>query len=248
MNAVLRLASIALLLAAWFAGSHIVGARLLPEPQTVWLAIVREAGSGALAFNLGVTLARVALSFTIAMVLGTAIGLAIGRVPLFDRLADPWLVVLLNLPALVIIVLAYVWAGLTETAAIAAVALNKLPIATVTVREGARALDRTLDEMATVFRMGRWVRLRHIVMPQLAPYLAVAARSGLSLVWKIVLIVELLGRPNGVGFEIGVAFQLFDVTRILAYALAFVAVMLAIETFLVQPLERHVSRWRTRPA
>ena len=54
--------------------------------------------------------------------------------------------------------------------------------------------------------------------PQLAPYLASAARSGLSLVWKIALIVELLGRPNGVGFEIGVAFQLFDVTHILAYA------------------------------
>ena len=155
--------------------------------------------------------------------------------------------VLLNLPALVIIVLAYVWAGLTETAAIAAVALNKLPIATVTVREGARSLDRQLDEMAQVFRMSAWMRLRHVVLPQLAPYLAAAARSGLSLVWKIVLIVELLGRPNGVGFEIGIAFQLFDVTRILAYALAFVAVMLAIETFLVQPLERHVSRWRPRP-
>jgi len=248
MNLALRLGSIALLLAVWFAGSHLAGARLLPGPQAVGLAIVEEARSGALAFNLGATLARVAVAFTIAMALGTVIGLAMGRDPFFDRLADPWLVVLLNLPALVIIVLAYIWAGLTETAAIAAVALNKLPIAIVTVREGARALDRTLDEMAAVFRMGRWARLRHVVLPQLAPYLAAAARSGLSLVWKIVLIVELLGRPNGVGFEIGVAFQLFDVTRILAYALAFVAVMLAIETFLVQPLERHVSRWRPRTA
>jgi len=248
MNAVLRLFSIALLLAAWLVGSHMMGPRLLPEPQAVGFAIVHEARSGALAFNLGVTLARVAVSFTIAMVLGTVLGVAMGRIPAFDRLADPWLVVLLNLPALVIIVLAYVWAGLTETAAIAAVALNKLPIATVTVREGARSLDHMLDEMAAVFRMGAWARLRHVVLPQLASYLAAAARSGLSLVWKIVLIVELLGRPNGVGFEIGVAFQLFDVTRILAYAVAFVAVMLAIETFLVQPLERHVSRWRARPA
>src|SRR6202022_3392855 len=152
---------------------------------------------------------------------------------LANRLADPWLIVLLNLPALVIIVFAYIWAGLTETAAVAAVALNKLPIATVTVREGARSLDTALDEMAQVFRMRIWMRIGHIVLPQLAPYLAAAARSGLSLVWKIVLIVELLGRPNGVGFEIGVAFQLFDVTRILAYALAFVAVMLAVETLLV---------------
>jgi NitT/TauT family transport system permease protein len=248
MNIALRLVSLALLLAAWLAGSHVVGARLLPEPQAVGLAIVQEARSGALEYNLAVTLARVVAAFAIAMTLGSVIGLAMGRAPVLDWLADPWLVVLLNLPALVIIVLAYIWAGLTETAAIAAVALNKLPLATVTVREGARALDRTLDEMATVFRMSRWIRLRHVVLPQLAPYLAAAARSGLSLVWKIVLIVELLGRPNGVGFEVGVAFQLFDVTRILAYALTFIVVMLVVETFLVQPLERYVSRWRARPA
>jgi NitT/TauT family transport system permease protein len=248
LKVALRLVSLALLIAAWWVGSHFAGARLLPEPQAVGLAIIAEARSGALAFNLAVTLARVAASFVIAMALGTVLGLLMGRYRNVDRLGDPWLVALLNLPALVIIVLAYIWAGLTESAAVAAVALNKLPIATVTVREGARSLDAGLDDMAQVFRMGAWVRLRHVVFPQLAPYLAAAARSGLSLVWKIVLIVELLGRPNGVGFEIGIAFQLFDVTRLLAYAFAFVAVMLVIETFLVQPLERHVSRWRPRKA
>jgi NitT/TauT family transport system permease protein len=244
----LRLISLSVLVLAWFVASQAAGARLLPAPQSVLLALIDEARSGALGFNLAVTLARVAASFAIAMALGTAFGLLMGRHRNLDRLGDPWLVVLLNLPALVIIVLAYIWAGLTETAAIAAVALNKLPIATVTVREGARSLDASLDEMARVFRMGPWVRLRHVVLPQLAPYLAAATRSGLSLVWKIVLIVELLGRPNGVGFEIGIAFQLFDVTRLLAYAFAFVAVMLVIETVLVQPLERHLSRWRPKAA
>ena len=243
-----RLLSLGLLIAAWYAGSLFAGERLLPAPQVVALAMLDEARSGALALNLGVTLARVAAAFIIAMALGSALGLIMGRSRVSDRLGDPWLIVLLNLPALVIIVLAYIWAGLTETAAVSAVALNKLPIATVTVREGARSLDTALDEMAQVFRMRAWTRIRHIMLPQLAPYLAAAARSGLSLVWKIVLIVELLGRPNGVGFEIGVAFQLFDVTRILAYALAFVAVMLAVETLLVQPLKRHIARWRLRPA
>jgi len=169
-------------------------------------------------------------------------------VMLADRLGDPWLVVLLNLPALVIIILAYVWGGLTEAAAILAVAVNKLPNTVVAIREGARALDPGLDEMAQAFALPRWKILRHVVLPQLAPYLATAARSGLSLIWKIVLVVELLGRPNGVGFEIGIAFQLFDVTRILAYAMAFVAVILAIDTLLVQPLERRASRWRLRTA
>jgi NitT/TauT family transport system permease protein len=244
----LRFLSLALMLAAWYVGAQLAGPRMLPDPQAVALLVVSEAQSGALAFNLGITLLRVAVAFTLAMALGSVFGLLMGRFRAADWFGDPWLVVLLNLPALVIIVLAYVWGGLTETAAIVAVALNKLPIATVTVREGARSLDRGLDEMAQVFRMSAWAQMRHVVLPQLAPYLAAAARSGLSLVWKIVLIVELLGRPNGVGFEIGTAFQLFDVTRILAYALAFVAVMLVIETFLVQPLERHVTRWRPRTA
>jgi NitT/TauT family transport system permease protein len=244
----IRLVSFALFLATWWIGSLFAGARLLPDPATVFEAILAEARSGALFLHLGATLTRVFLAFTLAMALGTALGLLMGRSRLADRLADTWLLILLNLPALVVIVLAYIWAGLTEAAAIAAVAVNKLPNAAVTVREGARALDPGLDEMARVFGMPRWKSFRHVVLPQLAPYLAAASRSGLSLVWKIVLVVELLGRPNGVGFEIGIAFQLFDVTRILAYALSFTAVVLIIETFMVQPFERHAARWRLRPA
>jgi NitT/TauT family transport system permease protein len=245
---VLRLLSLVLFVAVWQVGSWAAGERMLPAPAAVLAAMFTEVRSGELFLHLGATLARVSLSFALAMTAGVAIGLLMGRVSLADRLGDPWLVVLLNLPALVIIVLAYVWGGLTETAAILAVAVNKLPNAIVTIREGARALDPALDDMARVFAMSRWKTLRHVVIPQLAPYIAAASRSGLSLTWKIVLIVELLGRPNGVGFEIGIAFQLFDVTRILAYALAFVAVILAIEILLVQPFERRASRWRLRPA
>ena len=248
MNYVLRVASLLLLLVLWQIGSVHFGPRLLPPPLSVLAAMADEAHSGALFANLAVTLARVAAAFALAMSFGAVIGVAMGRHSALDRIADAWVVILLNLPALVIIVLAYVWIGLNEIAAIGAVALNKLPNAIVTVREGARALDRELDEVAQVFRMSPWVRLRHVLVPQLAPYVAAAARSGLSLVWKIVLVVELMGRPNGVGFEIGVAFQLFDIRLLLAYAIPFVIVMLAIETLVVQPFERHVARWRFRPA
>jgi NitT/TauT family transport system permease protein len=244
----LRLLSLLALLLIWQVAAHFGNPRLLPGPAAVFAAMRAQASSGALFAALGVTLLRVAAAFVLAMLAGAAIGYAMGRHRALDRLVDPWMVVLLNLPALVIIVLAYIWAGLNETAAIGAVALNKLPNATVTIREGARAIDAGLDEMAEVFALSPWKRLRHVVLPQLAPYLAAATRTGLSLVWKIVLVVELLGRPNGVGFEINIAFQLFDVTLLLAYALPFTALMLLIETLVVQPFERHVSRWRPRAA
>jgi NitT/TauT family transport system permease protein len=244
----LRLLSFAAFLATWWGASLLAGDQKLPPPPIVLAAVVAEAKSGALFFHLGVTLARVALAFILAMTLGAALGYLMGRVRLADRLGDPWLILLLHLPALVVIVLAYIWAGLTEVAAIAAIAINKLPTAVVTLREGTRTLDAALDEMAEVFAIPRWKAFRHVILPQLAPYLAAAARSGLSLVWKIVLVAELLGRPNGVGFEIGVAFQLFDIPLLLAYSLTFAALVLIIETALVQPIEARLSRWRRRAA
>lgn len=242
----ISIVSFLLFLLVWFVAAKLADSRLLPGPDSVVTYIIEESLHGPLLKELGITLARVAASFIVAMVIGCALGLLMGQSILFNRLLDPWLIVLLNLPALVIIILAYVWVGLNEAAAIGAVALNKIPMVVVTLREGTRALDPNLDEMARAYHMSPMERLRHIVLPQLQPYIAAASRTGLSLIWKIVLVVELLGRSNGVGFELNLNFQLFNVTAILGYTLAFVAIMLAIEFVLVQPFERYTTRWRNR--
>ena len=239
------LASLAGLVALWSVLALINGdPSVLPGPWRVAPLFAQELASGELAYHTGITLLRVAASFVLALSVGVAIGLAMGRSPRLDHWLDPWLVVFLNLPALVTIVLAYLWIGLNETAAVLAVALNKIPAVVVTVREGVRALDPRLDDMAAVFAMPRTARLRHVVLPQLAPYIAAAGRSGLALIWKIVLVVEFLGRPNGVGYQIHLYFQLFDVGMVLVYAIAFIAVMLVIEALVLQPWERSAGRWR----
>jgi NitT/TauT family transport system permease protein len=243
---VARLLSIIAVVVIWAVAAALAHSRMLPGPLSVAAEIVTETVNGELPYQMGCTLARVIVSFSIAFVLGSFAGYAMGRWKAVDRYGDSWLIVLLNLPALVTIIFAYIWIGLTETAAILAVALNKLPNVLVVVREGTRSLDPGLDEMARAFRLTGFVRMRHVVIPQLAPYFAAASRSGLSIAWKIVLVAELIGRPNGVGFVLGSAFSLFDLTKILSYTLTFVALMLTIENLLVQPLERRAQRWRRR--
>ena len=175
---------------------------------------------------------------------GTAIGIFLGRHPALDRFFDQWLVIFLNIPALVMVILCYVWFGLGEVAAITAVVANKLPNVVVTLREGARALDLDLLEMAQAYRFGRWKTLRHVIWPQLFPFLIAAARTGIALIWKIILVVELLGRGNGMGYQLHLFFQLFNVAGILAYTIAFVAVIQLIEALLLKPLDRQAGRWR----
>lgn len=237
--------SLAAFVVLWAVLAAIVAApNTFPGPLHVWTVLGDETASGRLFHSMGVTLLRVIAAFIIAMGIGVALGLILGRSRMTDRWMNPWLVILVNLPALVVSVLCYIWIGLNEVAAVAAVVINKVPLVTVMVREGARALRPDLDDMAQAFQMQPADRLRHVILPQMAPYIAGAARAGLSLIWKIVLVVEFLGRSSGVGFQIHLNFQMFRVAHILAYAFGFIVVMLVIEYLILRPWERHANRWR----
>ncbi|MEJ6402697.1 ABC transporter permease [Yoonia sp. 2307UL14-13] len=218
--------------------------KVLPTPLAVGQIIQAEAASGELAHHMLATIGRVAAAFTLAMGLGILIGIAMGLNRQIDRWFSAWLIVFLNIPALVVIVLCYLWIGLNEVAAITAVALNKTAMVAVTIREGARALDPKLGDMAQSFRMRPMTRFRHVVLPQLWPFIAASTRNGLAIIWKIVLVVEFLGRSNGVGFQIHLYFQLFDIGHVMAYAFSFVAFILLLEWALIAGFERRVTAWR----
>jgi NitT/TauT family transport system permease protein len=216
----------------------------LPTPLAVLMALIAETLHGPLLYHLGITLFRVALCFTLAMTFGCVIGIVMGSSPRLNRWLDPWLQLFLNIPAMVVAILVYVWLGLNEPAAIIAVTLSKMPNVVVIIREGRRQHSRDLADMARAFHFPRRALLFDLLLPELAPFLLAAARSGLSLVWKIVLLVELLGRPSGIGFQLNIYFQLFDMTRILAYAASFMLVTQLIDSFPLVWLDRHVARWQ----
>ena len=240
----LRAASLLLFVVIWQIAAYWMQSPVLPGPVAVFIRIGEALFSGELLYHLAITLWRVTISFVVAMLIGTVLGIVMGRWRRWDVFLDGWLVLGLNVPALVTIILCYIWLGLTDFAAIVAVAINKIPTVIVTVREGARAVDRDLMQVAEAFRLSRRRTLIKVYLPQLYPYLMAAARTGLSLIWKIVLVVELLGRSSGIGFQLNVFFQFFDITGILAYTLVFAGVVLLVEAFMMRPLERRLTAWR----
>ena len=236
--------SLPLLLAVWQGLAMVVAHRLFPLPIAVGQEIWHAAVAGALLPDLARTLLRAGIAFLVAMALGTAIGIGFGRLRWVDSLFSGWLVVGLNLPAIVVAIVLYIWLGLTDLALILAVVVNKLPLVISIIREGVRSFSADLDELGTVFRMSAVRRLRLVFVPQLVPFVLAAARTGLSLIWKIVLVFEVLGSDGGIGYRIAIQFQYFDITGVLAYTMAFIAVVLVFEYGFLRPLERRVVRWR----
>lgn len=236
--------SLCLLLLLWQGLAAVLKTATLPPPLLVLDILWAEIQSGQLTHHLSATMGRLAFSFSIAMLLGCAIGISLGLNKTLDRFFDSWLLIFLNIPALVTIILCYVWFGLTETAAILAVVVNKLPNVIVTLREGTKALDKDLLAMAKCYQFSPLNTLQHVILPQLHPFIMAATRSGLALIWKIILVVEMLGRSDGMGYQLHLFFQLFDVASILAYTIAFIIVIQAIEFLILKPLDKHAARWR----
>ena len=250
MNALLknelfrRLASIFFLIIFWEITSKIIGDKIiLPSPTDV-IESIKYHASQDLFYHVYITLLRVVTAFFLAMTIGSVIGIAMGRNKKIDDYFDGWLILALNVPALVTIILCFLWFGLNEVAAVLAVTINKIPTVTVILREGTKAVDEKLIEVGKLYNQSRFEIIKDILIPQLFPYFVSAARSGLALIWKIVLVVELLGRSNGVGFKINEFFSMFDTTSILAYTLVFVFIIMSIEWFLVRPTEKKLTEWR----
>ena len=243
-SAFLRIASISIFFLIWELSSRFLEVDLLPGPENVFEKIIEEFESNELFFHTLITLKRVFLSFIIAMFIGSFFGIFMGRREKLNIFLDDWLVLGLNVPALVIIILSYVWFGLNEVAAILAVSLNKIPMVAVIMREGARSLEKDYIDVGKFYKIPKKKFFMKILLPQLYPYILSSARSGLSLIWKIVLVVELLGRSDGVGFKLYGFFQFFDIAGILAYTLVFVLLIIFVEFIIVRPFEKRISMWK----
>ncbi|MGH1429866.1 MAG: ABC transporter permease, partial [Neptuniibacter sp.] len=137
---VLSIAPLLVVCACWEIAAQLINSSNLPGVIAVITSLYEHLREGEMLNHLSLTLMRVGISFAIAMLLGVLLGIIMGAFPKLNQGGDSLLVIALNVPALVTILLCYIWFGLIEAAAIAAVAINKIPTVVVMVREGARVV------------------------------------------------------------------------------------------------------------
>ncbi|WP_428024206.1 ABC transporter permease [Arcobacter sp.] len=239
-----KLFSVMLFLILWQAISLLANSDLFPSLIDIVKSLNEHIKNKELFLNLAITLYRVFIAFFITMFIGIFFGLLMGFYRRIDDLLDFFLVLGLNIPALVTIIICYIWFGLSDFAAIMAVVINKVPIVIVNIREGTKAFDKKYMDLAKVYKLSKKEILTKIYLPQLYPYLMATTRLSLSLIWKIVLVVELLGRSDGIGFQISMFYQYFDISSILAYSLTFILVILLIEHKILKPIDNRLRVWK----
>jgi NitT/TauT family transport system permease protein len=244
MNNSTKFLSICVLSILWQSFSVLVNTDTFPSVVDILKSFFDHLLNKELIHHVGITLERVFISFVIAMVIGIFFGIIMGLFRKIDSFLDILLIMGLNMPALVTIIICYIWFGLSDFSAILAVIINKVPIIIVNIREGVKSIDKKYLDLAKIYEIPNKDLIAKIYLPQIYPYIMATTRLTISLVWKIVLVVELLGRSDGVGFQIALFFQNFDITSILAYSFTFIFIVILIEKIILNPIEKRMRRWR----
>lgn len=233
-----------LLAIAWELMSVAAHSILIPGLPEVAREVKRIALADNAFVEIGFTLERIVLGCALAFVVSLAAGIVAGRSRVVESFLRPGIVLGLTIPGLVWALLCIIWFGVSWKSPVVALVLGVTPALTVNVIQGVRAADYSLIEMTHVFRFGVWARLRHLWLPAMAPFLLSGLRLGLSLAWKVIVLVEIFGMSSGVGYQLNQEFSSQNVAGVLAWTIIFGAVMGIIEYGLIQTLERWVTRWR----
>lgn len=239
------LLSLVLLLGAWAWAAHGLPAIVLPTPSRTGQALVELARSGELVEQLGRTLWRTVLGSALGIGLGIALGVAAGLSVVVDGLLQPLRVLLAGLPPVVTVVIAMIWLGPSGIIAVLAVVAAMFPHVLVTSREATRTVDRDLLEMSRLFRVPlRW-RLRHVVLPAMAPPVLAAVAVTLSNALRLAMMAELLAAPDGSGASVAAARTYLDTPTVFAWAIVAVAFALVVDWLVLGPVRRRAIAWAT---
>ncbi|NBC12332.1 MAG: ABC transporter permease subunit [Gammaproteobacteria bacterium] len=237
-------ASLFLFLALWDLGNRIYGSFILPSPQEAFAALGDLIARGAAQQQLGVTLYRAAAGFAVAVGFGTLLGIVAGLSMTAAMAARPLVTVLLGVPPIAWIVLALLWFGASDGTPIFTVAITTVPITFAAAMQGARTLDGDLRTMARAFRAPLLLRFTDVYLPHILSYVFPGWITALGMSWKVVVMAELLSTPDGVGAGLAAARINLDTAQTLAWILAVVGTLLAAEYLLLEPIKRHLERWR----
>lgn len=192
----------------------------------------------------GETVVRIFEGFAIAMLGGTAVGLAMGLKRDVEIFFDSWIMVLLTFPAVCWAFLSVLWFGLSQAAPILTIVLIVVPFVVMNIWQGTKAVEKSLTDMGRVYRAGRSLMLRKVFVPQLMPYVFSSLRIALSLSWKIALVAEAFGAGDGVGQKLIYWFQETRVDMMLAWGVSFMIVMVLIDLLVFRVWSRRAFAWR----
>ncbi len=210
-----------LLLGIWqfVSARGIVANLILPSPWQVEQALHVLVTSGLLLSSIEISLQRLFLGYGIGIGIGLPLGVLMAVSPLARKLIAPSFYAVARVPLLAWVPFLMVIFGIGEALKLAIIAKAALTPVTMNTERAIAAIPRGWVELGRLYRLSWFTALRRILLPATLPPIFVGLRLGLVQAWAALVVVELLAASRGLGFELAMSRQLFQLDTMVALML-----------------------------
>jgi NitT/TauT family transport system permease protein/taurine transport system permease protein len=209
--------------------------------------ILKAAATDGLTFlnALRVTLYEILVAIAVAWVGGTALGAVAGMFRPLDRIASPFFGAMIAIPFVILYPILIAWLGIgPESKIVFGVLLGMFPIALNTMI-GVQSIERGYASMALAMGASRFQTVTRVMVPLALPAVISGLRLGTSLLIAGVILTEMLGATDGLGFWISYNRWLFNTGQVYLGILLALAIAAAANLVLGR-IERRYGSWRAR--
>jgi len=231
------------LLIVWELFGRLNVSMFVPPVSQIAAAWWQLAGNGTLAKAASSSLVSLAKGFGPAVVLGVAVGLAMGRFRTVRCLLDGWVNALMSAPLSALVPVLIALFGIRDTVVAATVFMFSCFVIVVNTQAGVRGTERSLVEMARVFGAGEVALFRRIYLPAALPAVMLGLRLGAVQAVKGMVVGEMLISLVGLGERLIYYGNTFLITELYAVIVS-VLVIALLASHAVQAADRALVRWK----
>lgn len=238
-RALRALAALLFWLVVWFLAAQSVGKELLlPQPYTVFKALLGSASEANFWLSIAFTILRVLLSFIAGAIAGALLAIATSFSRICDTLLSPMIRIIRTTPVVSFIILAQLWLHTTILPGFIA-ALMVIPIVWGNLSEGIAKTDSQLLEMGRCYGFSPLKQMQLIYIPSLRPWFRSACMTSMGLAWKSGVAAEVLCQPRqAIGTQLYYSKIYFETEQLFAWTVVVIIMSILVEYLLKRILKR----------
>lgn len=218
-----------------------------PAPDEVWSDLRLAAEDGILWEAMGESPRRMAIGYSMSIIIGLVVGIAMGSSRYVDESAGSLVLGLQSLPSVTWFPLAVLWFGLNENAVIFVVLMGSVCSIAISSSAGVKGIPPLLLRASSMFGGAGRQRIFLVVIPAMLPAMVQGLKLGWSFAWRSLLAAELLFHTISLGQLLTLGRDLNDVSLVIAIMLVIVALGMAMDRLVFGRMEGWVNeRWGLR--
>jgi ABC-type nitrate/sulfonate/bicarbonate transport system permease component len=194
--------TVVVLLVAWEVIARIMKSVYVPPVSTIAVTFVHEWFSPTFGQQAVPSLYRMVVGYFFACVVGITIGITIGAYKPIYRLLDPLLQFLRATPPTAIIPVGILLIGIGDQMKMVVIAFGSMWPILLNTADGARLVPTQRLDTARIFGLNSFETLLRVIVPSAAPMIAAGMRTGLSIAFIMIVVSEMIGSTDGLGYYI----------------------------------------------